>query len=79
MSGRTTSAAWVRGIAGRLKSVGLDVHALFDEAQLDLAALDNPDTRYATEKISLLWELAAARSGDPTIGLALAPVMQPAG
>ncbi|WP_136420244.1 AraC family transcriptional regulator [Herbaspirillum sp. ST 5-3] len=79
MSGRTTSASWVRGIAGRLKSAGLDVHALFDEAQLDLAALDNPDTRYATEKISLLWELAAARSGDPTIGLALAPVMQPAG
>jgi len=78
MSEQTTSASWVRGIAERLKSVGLDVHALFDEAQLDLSALDNPDTRYATEKISLLWELAAARSGNPFIGLAMPDTLQPA-
>ncbi|HJV86478.1 MAG TPA: AraC family transcriptional regulator [Noviherbaspirillum sp.] len=79
MSGRTTSASWVRGIVGRLKSAGLDVHALFDEAQLDLHGLDDPDARFATENISRLWELAVARSGDPQIGLAVAPVMQPAG
>ncbi len=79
MSERTTSASWVRGIAGRLKSAGLDVHALFHEAQLDLDRLDDPDARFATEKISLLWELAVAGSGDPQIGLAVAPVMQPAG
>lgn len=70
MSEQTTSASWVRGIVERLKSAGLDVHALFAEAQLDLAALDKPDTRYDTEKISLLWELAASRSGNPVIGLA---------
>ncbi|WP_420474390.1 AraC family transcriptional regulator [Noviherbaspirillum sp. ST9] len=78
MSEQTTSASWVRGIAERLKSVGLDVNALFAEAQLDLASLDNPDTRYDTEKISLLWELAAARSGDPFIGLAMPGPLQPA-
>lgn len=75
----TTSASWVRGIVERLKSAGLDVHALFDEAQLDMAALNNPDTRYATEKISLLWELATARSGNPAIGLAMQQTLQPAG
>lgn len=79
MSEWTTSASWVRGIAERLKSVGLDVHALFDEAQLDMSALDHPDTRYATEKISRLWELAVARSGDATLGLATQDTMQPAG
>jgi AraC-like DNA-binding protein len=78
MSEQTTSASWVRGIAERLKSVGLDVHALFAEAQLDLSSIDNPDTRYDTEKISLLWELAAARSGNPFIGLAMADTLQPA-
>ena len=78
MSEQTTAASWVRGIVERLKSVGLDVHSLFAEAQLDLAAIDHPDTRYATEKISLLWELAAARSGNPVIGLAQPDSLQPA-
>lgn len=75
----TTSASWVRAIVEHLKSAGLDVQALFDAAQLDLATLDHPDTRYATERISMLWELAAARSGNPGIGLAVPSVMQPAG
>lgn len=78
MSEQTTSASWVRGIVERLKSAGLDVHSLFAEAQLDLSTLDNPDTRYATEKISVLWELAAARSGNAAIGLALPDTLQPA-
>lgn len=79
MSERTTSASWVRGIAEKLRASGLDVQTLFDEAGLDMAALNHPDTRYATEKISVLWELAAARAGNPGIGLALPHLMQPAG
>ncbi|HEY0844485.1 MAG TPA: AraC family transcriptional regulator [Noviherbaspirillum sp.] len=79
MGDPTTSASWVRGIVERLKSAGLDVPALCAEAELDLSALDNPDTRYATEKISLLWELATARSGNPVLALSMPPVMQPAG
>ena len=79
MSDRSTSASWVRGIAEKLKASGLDVQALFDEAGLDMTALNDPDTRYATEKISLLWELAAARSGNPVIGLAMPHLMPPAG
>lgn len=78
MTEQTTSASWVRGVVERLKSAGLDVHALFAEAQLDLAALDNPHARYATEKISRLWELAATRSGNPLIGLAKPEALQPA-
>lgn len=75
----TTSASWVRGIVERLKSAGLDVHALCKEADLDLSALDHPDTRYATEKVSVLWELATARSGNPVLALSMPPGMQPAG
>lgn len=70
MSKRTSSAAWVKGICGLLQDEGLDVQALFSDAGLDLAALDNPDERCPTEKISLLWELAATRSGNPAIGIA---------
>ncbi|WP_170942247.1 AraC family transcriptional regulator [Noviherbaspirillum denitrificans] len=78
MSEQTTAASWVRGIVERLKEAGLDVHSLFAEAQLDLAALHHPDTRYATEKISLLWELAEARSGNPVLGLSVPDIPPPA-
>jgi AraC-like DNA-binding protein len=64
------AAFWVKGVAEALKAEGLDVATLFDEAGLDMTALSDPDSRFPTEKVSLLWELAVARSGNPTIGLA---------
>ena len=61
-----------------LKAEELDVAALFDEAGLDTVALSDPDSRFPTEKVSLLWELAVARSGNPTIGLAKSNIVRPA-
>jgi len=61
-----------------LKAKGLDVAALFDEAGLETVALSDPDSRFPTEKVSLLWELAVARSGNPTIGLAKSNIVRPA-
>jgi AraC-like DNA-binding protein len=78
MSKRTTSALWVKGIVEALAAEGLDVRALFATAEIDLAALDAPGVRVATEKISRLWELAAERSGNPAIGLAQHHVVRPA-
>jgi len=72
------AAFWVRGIAEMLKAEGLDVAALFDEAGLETVALSDPDSRFPTEKVSLLWELAVARSGNPTIGLAKSNIVRPA-
>jgi AraC-like DNA-binding protein len=70
MSRRTTSAVWVKGISEVLAAEGLNVPALFEAAGLNYSDLDIPGTRFATLKISRLWELAAAWSGNPAIGLA---------
>jgi AraC-like DNA-binding protein len=78
MSKRTTTAAWVRGIADLLTAEGLDARALCEAAGIDYAGLDVPGARLPTEQISRLWELAAERSGNPAIGLAQARVVKPA-
>jgi len=72
------AAFWVKGIAETLKAGGLDVPALFDEAGLDTEALSDPDARFPTERVSLLWQLAVARSGNPAIGLLTSNVVRPA-
>ena len=78
MSKRTTSAVWVKGIADMLAAEGLDARALLASAGIDAAALDAPGARVQTEKVSLLWELAVARSGNPALGLAQHHVPRPA-
>jgi AraC-like DNA-binding protein len=75
---RSCAAFWVKGVADTLKAGGLDVAALLDEAGLDTAALSDPDSRFPTEKVSLLWQLAVARSGNPAIGLLNSEVVKPA-
>jgi AraC-like DNA-binding protein len=67
----TVSAAWVRGMAERFHSVGLDEHALFRQVGIGMADLDVPDARFATEKLSELWDLAERQSGNPLLGLEL--------
>jgi AraC-like DNA-binding protein len=67
---RTNAAFWVSGIAHALIAEQLDVPALFREAGLDLSALKDPDARFESDRVSHLWELAVARSGNPAIGLA---------
>jgi len=73
----TCAAFWLKGIAETLKAAGLDVLAIFEEAGLELAALSDADARFPTEGISLLWQLAATRSGNPAIGLANSSVVKP--
>ncbi len=78
MGERTTSAAWVRGVADALGGAGLDARALCAEAGIDLDALAISGARCPTEKVSLLWQLAVARSGDPAIALRTPPSSRPA-
>jgi AraC-like DNA-binding protein len=73
----TCAAFWVKGIADTLEAAGLDIHALFEEAGLELAALSDPDARFPTEGISLLWQLAMTRSGNPAIGVTNSSVVKP--
>jgi hypothetical protein len=71
------AAFWVKAIAETLEAAGLDTHALFEEAGLELAALSDPDARFPTEGISLLWQFAVTRSSNPAIGLASSSVVKP--
>jgi AraC-like DNA-binding protein len=67
---RTIAAFWVSGIAHALIAEQLDAPALFTEAGLDYSVLNDPDARFESDRVSHLWELALARSGNPAIGLA---------
>lgn len=69
MTLRTSSAAWVRGTTDMMAAEGLPVAELCAEAGIDLAALQNPQTRVAVDQVSRLWELAVARSGKVDLGL----------
>jgi len=64
----TCAAFWVKGIADTLEAAGLGIHALFKGAGLEQAALSDADARFPTEGISLLWQLAVTRSGNPQLG-----------
>ena len=72
------AAFWVKAIAEALETEGLDLPSLFAEAGLDLAALKDPYARFASDKVCLLWQLAVARSGNPTLGLARSRIAKPA-
>jgi len=72
------AAFWVRAVAAALEAEGLDPQPLFTEVGLDLAALRDPDARFASDKVDLLWQLVVLRSGNPTFGLASARTAKPA-
>src|SRR5260370_3891486 len=74
---RTTSSAWMRGVANTLQVQGLDAAVLFAELGLSINNLNDPEYRGPTEKASRLWTLAAERSGNPDIGLSNPHVPRP--
>ncbi|WP_168195619.1 AraC family transcriptional regulator [Bradyrhizobium sp. NAS80.1] len=57
------------GVANALAAEQLDAPELFRDSGLDITMLGDPDARFPTEQVSLLWELAVARSGNPAVGL----------
>lgn len=66
---RSSSAAWVRGILDMMAAEGLAVDRLCAAADIDLAALQQSQTRIDVDRMSRLWEQAVAQSGNPTLGL----------
>ena len=69
MIARTSSSAWVSGVVGMFRAEGLDARALFRDAGLDIGVLDDPEGRFSIDDVSMLWEIAVARSGKATLGL----------
>jgi AraC-like DNA-binding protein len=65
-------------IAETLRTIyGCDPEPLFNEAELDMALLSNPDTRYPGDYVQQLWQLAVDASGDPCFGFVAGEQVQP--
>ena len=67
--GRTSSAAWVKGVADMMSAQGLDTRSLFAQAGIDIAVLQDPTARIPADAFSQVWELAVAQSGNSHLGL----------
>jgi AraC-like DNA-binding protein len=66
---RTSSAAWLEGVLAMFEAEGLDVQALLRDAGFDPGSLHRQNARFAVDEVTMLWQLAAARVGKPTLGL----------
>lgn len=77
-STRRVSSTWVHGVLDALAQSGLDSHALCTEVGLDMPTLLSKNLGCPTEKVSQLWALAEARSGNPAIGLCAPHTARPA-
>jgi AraC-like DNA-binding protein len=66
---RGSSAAWVKGVIEMFAAEGVDVDALLRDAGLGADALNDPQRRFSIDEVSVLWEMAVARSGKATLGL----------
>lgn len=78
MSERTTSATWTMGIVEALSATGLEGPALCAAASIETGGAEDASTAYPTDKISLLWQLAVERTGNPAIAFAAARNVRPA-
>lgn len=72
MQRTTVLSSWGRAIRRALDRAGVDSAALFAEAGLDIAALEDPNARYPLEQTTRLWGLSVRATGDEAFGLAVA-------
>lgn len=65
----TSLTSWTKTLKVTLDKQGIDTAALFEQAGLDVAALSDPNARYATSGTRKLWKLAVEATGNPNLGL----------
>jgi len=75
---KTCSAVWLRAIAELLQAHCLDVPQLFAESGMVIDMLHGAPGRFASDKVSTLWGLAALRSNNPAIALTIPELARPA-
>ena len=68
----STLTSWARAVRRALEDAGCDAEALFQQAGLDPAWLQDPQARYPIVRSSRLWALAVAATRNPAFGLAAA-------
>jgi len=65
----SVSGTWAVTVVRALDARGFDGRALAARAGVDLAALDDPNSRHPITDTKRLWRLAAEVTGDPCFGL----------
>jgi AraC-like DNA-binding protein len=65
----TSSGAWVKGLLRMFESQGVPIARLLEQAGIDRRLLDDPHHRLDFEQVNRLWRMAAAASGQETLGL----------
>lgn len=68
----STLTSWARAVRSALTAAGCDADALFRQAGLDPAHLQDPQARYPIVRSTRLWQLAVAATGNEAFGLAAA-------
>ena len=68
----TALTSWAKAVRKALEAAGHDPRPLFDQAGLDLSALEDPNARYPVEGTTKLWRLAVEVTGNPAFGLSVA-------
>lgn len=70
-------ASWAVAVAEALDARGVDSRAVFAEADIDLADAREPSARFPSDRMSRVYELAEAATGDPAFGLSVAQYVHP--
>ena len=65
-------------IARGLQTYGIDPVPILEQVNIDPGQITDPNVRFPTTRIMHLWELSAAATGDPCVGLRVAEQFQPA-
>lgn len=73
----TALTSWAKAIRRTVELAGVDAAPLFEQAGLDLSALNDPNARYPVERTAQLWQLAVAATGNPALGLEVARQVTP--
>ena len=76
-NGIRVSGAWVRGVVGSFRALGLDVEALCDEVGTDINIFMDANNRPPRDALGRFWRAALAKSGDRHLGLSAADAWEP--
>ena len=74
----TTISSIANLLAETLRDCDIDPARLFSQANIDLSAVKDPDTRVPTHRMLDLWNLSIAATDNPCLGLLVARHFQPA-
>lgn len=74
---RHVIASWAVAVAQALEERGIDSHAIFATAGIDIATARDPATRYSADQMTLVYELAEKATQDPAFGLSIAENVHP--